>query len=69
MGHKWIGGLANYNFHIHCKSGKSNVYADALSRNEWEKCNETIQVESIQAVVTTVIAGNLANIETVLCTI
>ena len=32
MGHRWIAGLANYNFHIHYKSGKSNVEADALSR-------------------------------------
>ena len=22
MGHRWIAGLANYNFHIHYKSGK-----------------------------------------------
>ena len=32
LGHRWIGGLANYNFHIHYKSRKSNVEADALSR-------------------------------------
>ena len=32
MGHSWIAGLANYNFHIHYKSGKSNVEADALSQ-------------------------------------
>ena len=32
MGHRWITGLANYNFYIHYKSGKSNVEADALSR-------------------------------------
>ena len=30
MGHRWITGLANYNFHIHYKSWKSNVEADAL---------------------------------------
>ena len=34
MGHRWIASLANYNFHIHCKSRKSNVEADALSRIE-----------------------------------
>ena len=43
MGHRWITGLANYNFHIHYKSGKSNVEADALSRIDWEKCDEIIQ--------------------------
>ena len=66
-GHRWIAGLANYNFHIHYKSGKSNTEADALSRIEWEKCDETIQVESIQAVVAAAIAGDLANIEAVSC--
>ena len=37
MGHRWITGLANYNFHIHYKSGKSNVETDALSRIDWER--------------------------------
>ena len=64
-GCRWIAGLAHYNFHIHYKSGKSNVEADALSRIEWKKCNETIQAESIQAVVAAAIVGDLANIETV----
>ena len=57
-GHRWIAGLANYNFHIHYKSRKSNAEADALSRIEWEKCEETIQVESIQAVITAAIPGD-----------
>ena len=52
-----ITGLANYNFHIHYKSGKSNVEADALSRIDWEKDDETIQADSIQAIVTTTITG------------
>ena len=47
MRHRWIAGLANYNFHIHYKSGKSNVEADALSRIDWEKCDETIQAVSM----------------------
>ena len=37
MGHRWISGLANYNFHLHYWSGKSNVEANALSRIDWEK--------------------------------
>ena len=32
VGHRWIAGLANYNFHLHYQSGKSNVEADALPR-------------------------------------
>ena len=57
MGHRWIVGLANYNFHIHYKSRKSNVEADALSRIDWEKGDETIQADSIQAIVTAAITG------------
>ena len=60
--------LANYNFHIHYKSGKSNVEADALSRIEWEKCDETIQANSIQAIVAVAIAGQVADhIEAIPC--
>ena len=66
-GHRWISCLDNYNFHIHYKSGKSNVEADDSSRIEWEKCIETIQAESIQAVVTAAIAGDLPNTEAVSC--
>ena len=67
-GHRWIADLANYNFHIHYKSGKSNVEADALSQIDWEKCDETIQANSIQGIVAAAIAGNVANhIELVPC--
>ena len=31
-GQRWIAALANYNFSLHCKSGKTNIEADALSR-------------------------------------
>ena len=61
MGYKWIAGLANYNFHIHYKSGKSNVEADALPRIDWEKCDETIQADSNQAIVAAAITGQVAN--------
>ena len=44
MGHRWTAGLANYNFHIHYKSRKSNVEADGLSRIDWEECDEIIQL-------------------------
>ena len=57
MRHRWIAGLANYNFHIYYKSEKSNVEADALSRIDWEECDETIQADSIQAIVTAAITG------------
>ena len=51
MGHRCIAGPANYNFDIHYKSGKSNVEADALSGIDWEKCDKTIQANSIQVIV------------------
>ena len=70
MGHRWIAGLVNYNFHIHYKSGKSNVEADALSRIDWEKCDETIEANSIQAIVAAAITGDVANhIESVSCSV
>ena len=68
MGHRWIAGLANYNFHIHYKSGKNNVEADALSRIDWEKCDEIIQADSIQAMVATALTGHgTSHIDAILC--
>ena len=57
MGHRWVAGLANYNFHIHYRSGKSNVEVDALSRIDWEKDDKTLPADSIQAIVTTALIG------------
>ena len=31
VGQCWVAALANYNFQLHYKTGKSNVEADALS--------------------------------------
>ena len=68
MGCRWIAGLSNYNFHIHYKSGTSNVEADALSRIDWEKCDETIKANSIHITAAAAITGNVANhIEAVPC--
>jgi transposase InsO family protein len=36
-GHRWVSQLANYNFGIEYKTGKSNKDADALSRIQWPK--------------------------------
>ena len=44
--------------------------ADALSRIDWEKCDETIQADSIQAIVAAAITEDVANhIESVLCSV
>ena len=58
MEHRWITGLANYNFHIHYKSRKSNVEADALCRIDWEKCDKIIQADSIQAIIAAALTGH-----------
>ena len=68
MVHRWTAGLANYNFHIHYKSGKCNAEADALSQIDWEKCDNTIQADSIQETVAAAITGQVANhIEAIPC--
>ena len=69
MGHRWIAGLSTYNFHIHYKSGKSNIEGHALSRIDWEKCDETIQANSVQAIVVATITRDVANIEAVSCSV
>ena len=40
-GLRWVDSLANYNFHLHYKSGKQNVQADALSRIRWTEGDAT----------------------------
>ena len=69
MWHRLITSLGNYNFHIHYKSRKSNIEADALLRIDWEKCDETIQANSIKAIVAAVITEDVANIEAVSCSV
>ena len=47
MGHRSVASLANYNFHLHCQSGKSNVEADALSGIDWGKNDKTLPADFI----------------------
>ena len=46
-GQRWVANLANYTFSIKYKSGKTNVDADALSRNPWDMQVDTAIVKSI----------------------
>ena len=57
MGHRLITSLANYNFHLHYQSGKSNVEADALSQINWGKNDKTLAADSIQTIVTAALTG------------
>ena len=40
-----------------------------MLRIEWEKCDRTIQANSIQAIVAATINGDVANIEVVSCSV
>ena len=57
MGHRWVASLANYNIYLHYHSGRSNVEADALSISDWGKHDQTLQAESIPAILTSAITG------------
>ena len=40
-GQRWVARLADYNFSLHYRSGKSNIDADALSRIPWVRRYES----------------------------
>ena len=68
MGHRWIVSLVNFNFHLHYHSERSNEEADALSRIDWGKDDQTLPAESIQAIVTSAITGQENDyIDTITC--
>jgi hypothetical protein len=50
-GHRWVSELANYNFGIEYKSGKSNIDADALSRIKWPQASFRINSQSVNAIL------------------
>ena len=50
-GHRWVAELANYNFSINYKTGKSNIDADALSRMEYPQDMHNIDVHSVSAIL------------------
>ena len=50
-GQGWVPSLANYNFMLHYRSGKSNVDADSLSQIPWEESDmATLDPEAIKAI-------------------
>ena len=38
MSHQWVASLANYNFQLYYRAGKTNIDADALLRVSWSAC-------------------------------
>ena len=57
MEYRWAANLANYHFNLHYHSGRSNGEADALSRINWSKDDQTLPAKSIQAIVTSALTG------------
>ena len=51
-GQHWIAALANYNFDLHYRSGRTSVEADALSRIPFDyvECDKHIDKENIHAI-------------------
>ena len=38
VSHHWVASLANYNFQLYCRAGKTNIDVDALSWVPWPGC-------------------------------
>ena len=59
-GQRWVASLANYDFQLFYKTGKSNVEADALSRIKHNNYQQ-VPVEVVKAVTTSVSLNGLTN--------
>ena len=61
-GQRWVARLADYNFNLHYKSGKSNIDADALSRIPWTKrYDKLIDESTMKAIISAGTAINRSN--------
>ena len=61
-GQRWVARLADYNFNLHYKSGKSNMAADALSRIPWTKrYDKFIDESAMKAIISTGAVTNRSN--------
>ena len=59
-GQRWVASLANYDFQLFYKTGKSNIEADALSRIKHNDYHQ-IPVEVVKAVATSVSLNELTD--------
>ena len=64
-GQRWVANLANYNFRLHYRMGKSNVEADALSRIPWDR---VIDEETISSLIANVVSKSGSVVESYLNT-
>ena len=62
--HRWVASLADYDFSITYRSGKTNIDADVLSRLVSEK--KTVTSEIVKAVCTSVVVTENPTVESVL---
>ena len=67
--HCWVTSLANYNFRLHYRAGKTNIDADALSRVSWPECIPDNSGTSLKITATAVRAIQEATLEKPVCPI
>ena len=61
--HCWVARLANYNFQLYYRAGKTNIDADALSRVPWLACMPDTSDTNIQVIAVAVWAMQDAALE------
>ena len=68
--HHWVTSLANYNFRLHYRDGKTNIDADVLSRVSWPGCMAgnmstciKVTAAAMQAVQEAALQGSASPIE------
>ena len=61
-GQRWIAALANYNFSLHYKSGKTNVEADALSRIPNRGEEVSIDKDAVRAIANAMQIGEFSEL-------
>ena len=67
--HYWLTSLANYNFRLHYRAGKTNIDADALSRVSWPECMPDNSGTSLKVTAAAVRAIQEAALEKPVCPI
>ena len=61
-GQRWIAALANYNFSLHYKSGKTNIEADALSRIPNREEEIYLDKDAIRAIANAMQVGEFSEL-------
>ena len=67
--HHWVASLANYNFRLHYRAGKTNIDADALSRVSWPEFMPDNLGTSLKVTATAVRSIQEAALEKPVCPI